>query len=150
LIWYRIEAFRYLASRVRLGAMQLHSEAKGMTGLGQVLLFGLGFIGLCVVVSVAIGAIAAAGVPAAKAAITGRTLSPEVLIMIVVVALVPIYIILIWSMQLITYCWLWIPIIKHLATTLDVANFAAVDEIAQSTQPRQKLGIADSFELGAF
>jgi len=62
----------------------------------------------------------------------------------------PIYIILLWVMQLVTYCWLWIPIIKHLATTLDIENFTAASEIAQSTQPRQKLGIADSFELGAF
>ena len=64
--------------------------------------------------------------------------------------MVPVYIVLLWVMQLVTYCWLWIPVIKHLATTLDIANFAAVNEIAQSTQPRQKLGIADSFELGAF
>ncbi len=62
----------------------------------------------------------------------------------------PIYFVFIWVMQLIAYCWLWIPIIKHLATTLAVENFAAAQEIAQSTQPRQKLGIADSFELGAF
>jgi len=64
--------------------------------------------------------------------------------------LLPFYIILLWVMQLVTYCWLWIPIIKLLATTLDIENFAAVTAIAQSTQPRQKLGIADSFELGAF
>jgi hypothetical protein len=80
----------------------------------------------------------------------GKTLSMISLSLTVAGVLVPIYIVIIWLMQLAAYCWLWIPIIRHLATTLDIENFPAVNEIAQSSQPRPKLGIADSFELGAF
>ncbi|HEY1503814.1 MAG TPA: hypothetical protein VGF92_05910, partial [Stellaceae bacterium] len=85
-----------------------------------------------------------------KGAIIGKTIAPQTLGLYAVAAMLPVYVLLFWVMQLATYCWLWIPIIKHLATTLDIENFAAANEIAQSTQPRQKLGIADSFELGAF
>jgi uncharacterized membrane protein YjgN (DUF898 family) len=150
LVWYRIEAFRYLAARVRLAAIQLHSSAKGMSGVGQVLLYCLGLIGLVVVMGVAFAVLSLAAQPIVKGAIAAKTLTPLTIVMVSVAIALPIYIVLLWAMQLITYCWLWIPIIKHLATTLDVENFAAANEIAQSTQPRQKLGIADSFELGAF
>jgi uncharacterized membrane protein YjgN (DUF898 family) len=146
LVWYRIEAFRYLASRVQLDAMQLHSGERGMSGIGRVLLWGLGMLGTGVVLSLCVGII-----------VTGVTMSikssgapPGAAFFYFIAAVVPLYVLLFWLVQLVTYCWLWIPIIKHLATTLDIENFAAATEIAQSTQPRQKLGIADSFELGAF
>ena len=150
LVWYRIEAFRYLASRVRLGTMQLHSDAKGMSGVGRVLLFYLGLIGISIAMGIVFFIVGMAAVPIAKGVIAGKAIAPQMLVLIAVGVMLPIYIILLWVMQIVTYCWLWIPIIKHLATTLDIENFAAVDEITQSTQPRQKLGIADSFELGAF
>jgi uncharacterized membrane protein YjgN (DUF898 family) len=150
LIWYRIEAFRYLASRVGLGTMQLNSDARGMIGVGQVLLFGLGMIGLSIAMGLVFAVLGFVALPIVKAAIVGKTIAPQTIGLVAVAVMLPVYIILLWVLQLITYCWLWIPIIKHLATTLDIANFAAVSEIAQSTQPRQKLGIADSFELGAF
>lgn len=150
LVWYRIEAFRYLASRVRLGTMQLHSGAKGMSAIGQILLYGLGLIGISIAMGIVFFIIGMAALPIAKGAIAGKAVAPQTLGLIAVGVMLPVYIILLWVMQLVTYCWLWIPIIKHLATTLDIENFAAVSEIAQSTQPRQKLGIADSFELGAF
>jgi len=150
LIWYRIEAFRYLASRVGLGTMQLNSDARGMIGVGQVLLFGLGMIGLSIAMGLVFAVLGVIAVPIVKAAIVGKTIAPQTIGLVAVAVMLPVYVILLWVIQLITYCWLWIPIIKHLATTLDIANFAAVSEIAQSTQPRQKLGIADSFELGAF
>jgi len=150
LVWYRIEAFRYLASRVRLETMQLLSDARGMQGVGQVLLYGLGLIGISIAMGIVVMVLGVAAFPIAKAAIAGKAIAPQTLGLIGAAVIAPIYIILLWVMQLVTYCWLWIPIIKHLATTLDIENFAAASEIAQSTQPRQKLGIADSFELGAF
>jgi uncharacterized membrane protein YjgN (DUF898 family) len=150
LVWYRIEAFRYLASRVRLGTIQLHSDAKGMSGVGRVLLFYLGLIGISIAMGIVFFIVGMAAVPIAKGVIAGKAIAPQMLVLIAVGVMLPIYIILLWVMQIVTYCWLWIPIIKHLTTTLDIENFAAVGEIMQSTQPRQKLGIADSFELGAF
>jgi len=150
LVWYRIEAFRYLAARVRLAAIQLHSGAKGMSGVGQVLLYFLGLLGLTVALGIVVVVVIMSALPIVKGAVAGKTLAPETLGLIGVGVMLPIYVILLWVGQLITYCWRWIPIIKHLATTLDIENFAAANEIAQSTQPRQKLGIADSFELGAF
>jgi hypothetical protein len=90
------------------------------------------------------------GAPFIRLAGTGENLAAGTAVMIGIAIAVPVYILAIWAMQLATYCWLWIPIIRHLATTLEIQNFAAAHEIAQSTQPRQKLGIADSFELGAF
>jgi hypothetical protein len=150
LIWYRIEAFRYLASQLRLETMQLHSDARGMQGIGQVLLYGLGLFGISIAMGLVFLIVGVIAIPIAKAALVDKTIAPQTLGLIGAAVIAPIYIILLWLMQLVTYCWLWIPIIRHLATTLDIENFAAVSEIAQSTQPRQKLGIADSFELGAF
>lgn len=150
LVWYRIEAFRYLASRVRLGTMQLHSDARGLQGVGQVLLYGLGLMGISIAMGIVFAILAVVAIPIVKAAIVGKTVAPQTVGVIGAAVAVPIYIVILWVMQLVTYCWLWIPIIKHLATTLDIENFAAASTIAQSTQPRQKLGIADSFELGAF
>ncbi|HEX4195650.1 MAG TPA: hypothetical protein VHY80_21245, partial [Stellaceae bacterium] len=150
LVWYRIEAFRYLASQVRLSAMQLHSNAKGTSAVGQMLLFGLGMIGIAIGLSLLFALLSAIAMPILQGVIVGKTVSPPALIVVGFLFLVPLYVLILWAMQLAVYCWLWIPIIKHLATTLDIGNFAAASEIAQSTQPRQKLGIADSFELGAF
>jgi uncharacterized membrane protein YjgN (DUF898 family) len=150
LVWYRIEAFRYLASRIRLGAIQLHSAAKGITGVGRVLLFSLGLIGILIGLGIVLRILYAVAFPLVLGMMAGKTLSMISLSLTVAGVLVPIYIVIIWLMQLAAYCWLWIPIIRHLATTLDIENFPAVNEIAQSSQPRPKLGIADSFELGAF
>ena len=146
LVWYRIEAFRYLASRISLSTMRLHSDARGLQGVGQLLLFGLGMFGIMFLVGLAFVIV----VILTRALHVGQGFTPGTMILTGVLVFVPVYIGMLWLMQLVTYCWLWIPIIKHLATTLDIENFAAASAIAQSTQPRQKLGIADSFELGAF
>jgi hypothetical protein len=160
LIWYRVEAFRYFASRVRLNPMQLHSGAWGMVVAGRVVLFALGLIVVVVVafvlfrmISSAIAPVIAQMMPKMPAGAPQAERVQAVIrnaILIMAVASIPTYILAGFVLRIVSYCWLWIPIIKHLATTLDIANFAAVNEIAQSTQPRQKLGIADSFELGAF
>jgi hypothetical protein len=150
LIWYRVEAFRYLASRVTLRPMRLGSAARGSKALGQALLFGLGMIGLLIGVGILFALLSAIAAPIVRGMIAGRSATPETAIMISILIVIPLYIAMLWVMQLAVYCWLWIPIIKHLASTLDIGNFAAVNEIAQSSQPRPKLGIADSFELGAF
>jgi uncharacterized membrane protein YjgN (DUF898 family) len=149
-VWYRIEAFRYLASRVKLGTMQLHSGAKGMTAVGRVLLYGVEMMGIMLGIMVVVGIGAAIVLPVVKASLAGQTIAPTALAAIVVAVLVPFYVLMGYVAQLTAYCWLWIPIIWHLASTLAIENFAAAQTISQSTQPRQKLGIADSFELGAF
>jgi uncharacterized membrane protein YjgN (DUF898 family) len=149
-VWYRIEAFRYLASRVKLGTMQLHSAAKGMTAVGRVLLYGIEMTGIMLGLVLVGGIGAAILLPIIKASLAGQTIAPSTLVAIAVVVLVPFYILMVYVMQLTAYCWLWIPIIRHLVSTLAIENFAAAQTISQSTQPRQKLGIADSFELGAF
>jgi hypothetical protein len=115
-----------------------------------VLLFGLGMIGLSIGIGLVFLLLGMAAIPIAKTMLVGKTIAPQTVAVFGVLVMVPLYIVVIWLMQLTTYCWLWIPIIRHLTTTLEIQNFAAVREIAQSTQPRQKLGIADSFELGAF
>jgi len=150
LVWYRIEAFRYLASRVRLGTMQLDSAAKGMTGIGRVLLFSVGMVAMMIGLGLVFWVLSAVAIPILRGAIAGKSLSITTLGIIGIGIMVPVYIVLLWAMQLAAYCWLWIPIIRHLATTLDIENFPAVNEITQSSQKRPKLGIADSFELGAF
>jgi hypothetical protein len=150
LIWYRVEAFRYLASRVTLVPMHLGSAARGSKAVGQALLFGLGTIGLVIGVGILFAIFSAGAAPIVRGMIAGKSVTPEMAIMIGVLIVIPLYIVVLWLMQLAVYCWLWIPIIKHLASTLEIENFAAASEIAQSTQPRPKLGIADSFELGAF
>lgn len=150
LVWYRIEAFRYLASHVTLGEMRLCSAAKGSKAVGQVLWFGLGLLGVFVGLGILFAILTAIASPLLKATVVAKTLPVQSGVLIAFVVLLPIYIAMFFVMRLMSYCWLWIPIIRHLASTLEIHNFAAAETIAQSTQPRQKLGIADSFELGAF
>lgn len=150
LVWYRIEAFRYLASQVTLGEMRLYSAAKGSKAVGQVLWFGLGLLGVFVGLGILFAILIAIASPMLKATVVAKTLPVQSGVVMALVVLVPIYILMFFVMRLMSYCWLWIPIIRHLASTLEIHNFAAAETIAQSTQPRQKLGIADSFELGAF
>lgn len=150
LVWYRIEAFRYLASRVTLGEMRLTSAAKGMTAVGKVVLFGLGLFGVLIGTGLFLVIIGAVALPILKTMVADKSLTPQSGIVLTLVVLAPIYVIMFYVMRIIAYCWLWIPIIRHLAATLEIRNFAVAATIAQSTQLRQKLGIADSFELGAF
>lgn len=149
LVWYRIEAFRYLASRTSLGGMRLHSKAKGSSAVGQVLLFGLGLLGIGIATGIVFMVLGGMVATFAKAFLVGKTINPLIVGIVFFAVLVPFYIVFFYIFRLISYCWLWIPILRHIATTLTIENFAAVQDIAQSQQPRQKLGIADSFELGA-
>ena len=149
-VWYRIEAFRYLASHIKLGEIRLHSAAKGSTAVGRLLLFGLGMIGIAIGFAVIMYLAGLIAGPIIKAATGGKPIQPQDAVLLVMSIMLPLYVVIIYLMQLTAYCWLWIPIIRHLASTLAIENFAAAQTISQSTQPRQKLGIADSFELGAF
>ncbi|HEY1506591.1 MAG TPA: DUF898 family protein, partial [Stellaceae bacterium] len=90
LIWYRIEAFRYLASRVRLGTMQLHSAAKGTSGIGMVLLFCLGMIGISIALGIVIFVVGMMAVPLVKGAVIGKTIAPQTLVLYVVAAMFPV------------------------------------------------------------
>jgi len=63
--------------------------------------------------------------------------------------LVPAYLFALIGFQIISYRWLRVPIIRHLATTLEIENIEAIATIVQSAKPRQKFGIADSFDVGA-
>ena len=150
LVWYRVETFRYLASHVTLSGLRLHSAAKGMSAVGQVLLFCLGMIGIFIALGIVVAIVIGIATPIIRSSLAGTTATPQTGVLIGFAVAVPVYVLMFYVMRLIAYCWLWIPIIRHLATTLAIENFAAAQEIAQSTQPRQKLGIADSFELGAF
>jgi uncharacterized membrane protein YjgN (DUF898 family) len=151
LIWYWVAAFRYIASRTTLGAIKIHSAAKGSAIVKTALLFGLavmavfivmllGFAGLAVV---PYKAIMAAGAGADRAAVV------QAMIPTILPAIIGIYVIAALLFQIISYRVLRVPIIRHLATTVEIENLAAVDTILQSAKPRQKLGIADSFDLGA-
>jgi hypothetical protein len=121
-----------------------------MSGVGRVLLYCLGMAGIMILVFLAFFTVSGVTRLVVQRMTAGQNSAPDTLVLLGTITLLPIYIVMVWVVQLVTYLWLWIPIIRHLAATLDIANFAAVTEIAQSTRPRQKLGIADSFELGAF
>jgi hypothetical protein len=121
-----------------------------MSAVGQMLLFGLGMIGLLIVLMIVFGVLAAVALPIGKAALAAKTLTPQTIVTFAFIVAGPFYILFFFAMRLITYCWLWIPIIRHPASTLSIENSAAVKQIARTMQPRQKLGVADSFELGAF
>ncbi len=69
LVWYRIEAFRYLASRVRLGPMLLHSGAKGMSGVGRMLLVLSRHIGVAIALGIGVAILGMIAVPIKKAAL---------------------------------------------------------------------------------
>lgn len=150
LVWYRIEAFRYLASRVTLGEMRLGSAARGSMAVGQVLLFGLGLAGVMVGIALIFVIVGMVALPILQTMVVDKPLTQQNGVVLVFAVMAPIYILMLFVFYLISYCWLWIPIIRHLASTLEIHNFAVAETIAQSTRPRQKLGIADSFELGAF
>jgi len=152
LIWYWVASFRYITSRTRLGDIRLYSAAKGSSVLKTVFVFGLAFLasGLAFVVIFASVAVMFSGMAVAlgagKAAGAG---SVATMVVVGIAVFVPIYLGVLIASQLLTYWLLRVPILRHLATTIEIENLAAVDAIMQSSKPRQKFGIADSFDIGA-
>ncbi len=158
LIWYRVASFRYLASSTRLGETRLQSRARSRRVLGILSIFLLGVFGL-IVLTVGLGAGAGAavvGVLKASGAATPAAADPKASLMAIaimqfgIVAL--LLVVFLPGYRLLSDCWLRPRIIRHLATTLEVGNLAAIEQVAQSARPRQKFGegLADSFDLGAF
>ncbi len=153
LIWYRVAAFRYIAARTRLGEIQLRSDARAGRVLRHVFLSGFAFFGavlaIGVVVSVigfALGVFGVASAPGIGSAAPGpfKNLAGGIVLAIV------FYLALALCQQLIHYCLLRAPIIRHLATTMEIVNAPALASIAQSTLATQRYGegVADSFDLG--
>lgn len=152
LIWYWIVSFRYIASRTRLGEMRMLSMAKGRSVLRTVLLFLLGSLGFVIILGIGfavamfligkiVAPLVAANATDVKSMIIAGTIG--------FVLLVPAYLFALIGFQVISYRWLRVPIIRHLATTLEIENLDAIATIVQSAKPRQKFGIADSFDVGA-
>jgi len=153
LIVYWVAQFRYLASRTRLGEISFHSAARGGPVVWRSVLFGIalgatflvlfgGFMEIALVVGAkgaAVGASAAQKATAIKSAA-----------IILLPAGIGFYILAIMMTQILAYCVLRLGVLRHLATTLEIENFAAVEQVVQSSAPRQRFGIADSFEFGAF
>jgi hypothetical protein len=158
LVWYWVVSFRYIASRTRLSDIRPLSHARGASVLKTVILFGLGAFALCLVMLMGftgIGVIFYKTVvlPLGATADQAAIMRSQAAIIRSMVFIAPFafgfYLLVIFGFQLISYWWLRVPIIRHLATTMEVKNLAAIEAIAQSAKPRQKFGIADSFDLGA-
>jgi hypothetical protein len=49
-----------------------------------------------------------------------------------------------------TYLWLYVPILKHVCRTMEISDLGAADAIAQSTAPAPRFGegLADAFDVG--
>jgi uncharacterized membrane protein YjgN (DUF898 family) len=149
-----VAQFRYLASRTRLGEIRFHSAARGGPVVGRTILFGLAlgaifvvlggcFVGVEAVLLAKKGAIVGASAAQSAAAIKSTLL-------IMIPMLIGFYILAILIMQILAYRVLRLGVLRHLATTLEIENFAMVEQVVQSSTPRQRFGIADSFEFGAF
>lgn len=157
LIAYWVAQFRYLASRTRLGEIHFHSAARGGPVLGRTILVGLALAVIFAVLGggfVGIMAIAmkggAAGVTASAATAAQKAAAIKSLALVVLPAVIGFYVLIIMITQIITYRFLRLGVLRHLAATLEIENFAAIEQVVQSATPRQRFGIADSFEFGAF
>lgn len=154
LIAYWVAQFRYLASRTRLGEIRFHSAARGGPVVGRTILFGLalgavfvvlvgGFLGVEAILLAKKGAIVGASAAQSAAAIKST-------LFVMIPMVIGFYILAIMITQILAYRVLRLGVLRHLATTLEIENFAAVEQVVQSATPRQRFGIADSFEFGAF
>lgn len=149
MIWYRVSSFRYLASSTYLGEISLRSDARARSVLGIVLVFFLGFMGLILLFILPV--IMGFFLTSSKVDLSVELLEllsrvfPYAMILVTIAMVLPGY----W---LLNYCWLRARILRHLATTLTVENMGALEQIAQSSRPRQRFGegLADSFDIGAF
>lgn len=157
LIAYWVAQFRYLASRTRLGEIRFHSAARGGPVVGRAILFGLalavifavlggGFVG---VIAIAMKG-GAAGVTASAATAAQRAAAIKSLALVILPAAIGFYVLIILITQILAYRVLRLGVLRHLTTTLEIENFAMVEQVVQSSTPRQRFGIADSFEFGAF
>jgi uncharacterized membrane protein YjgN (DUF898 family) len=157
LIAYWVAQFRYLASRTRLGEIRFHSAARGGPVVGRTILVGLALAVIFVVLGggfIGVTAIAmkggAAAVATSSATAAQKTAAIKSLALVILPAAIGFYVIIIMITQIIAYRFLRLGVLRHLATTLEIENFAAVEQVVQSSTPRQRFGIADSFEFGAF
>ena len=151
LIWYWVTSFRYIASHTRLGEIRLHSGAKGSSVLKTILLFGLGIIGVTIAIMAVFLAFGSMFVAVVAGATGGKPAGGSIMTMVVagLVLILPLYLGVLLLFQIISYWWLRIPILRHLTTTLAVENLDKVEQILQSSKPRQRFGVADSFDIGA-
>ena len=152
LIVYWVAQFRYLASRTRLGEIRFYSAARGGPVLGRVILFGLA---LGAIFLVLFGGFFGVVLIAGKGAVIGATAAQKAAaiksaMLVMLPAMIGLYILIILIAQILSYRFLRLGVLRHLATTLEIENFAAVEQVVQSSAPRQRFGIADSFEFGAF
>lgn len=146
-IWYWVRQFRYLASSTRLGEVRLVSSARGSTVVTILLLFGLGMIaiGIGFTIVLVVGALVIG--KTVGAALAAKTVGFK--IAMAIAAILPLYLLVFAGAQILSYRWLRVPILRHIATTLKVENLAAIASVTQSSKRRQKFGIADSFDIGA-
>jgi hypothetical protein len=54
------------------------------------------------------------------------------------------------AFYVLTYRWLYVPILKHLCRTMEISDLSAADAIAQSMEPAPRFGegLADAFDVG--
>ncbi len=140
MIWYRIATFRYIASHTTLGDITFHSQASGGKVLSHIFWSTLATVGVFIVMGIVIFAVGAA-----SGLVGGHGMAWWV-VPVIILAYFGFFL----GAQLIHYCWLRAPIIRHLAETMEVRNAAAFAGIAQSTLASSKYGegVADSFDLG--
>lgn len=152
-VWYRIGALRYFVACARLGDIRFGSTARTGAIVGIVLIFALLVVTLAVAsVAIAFGTsvlfvFGALGVGAARnqAAISafGGQIGPFVMIVAVALFLL--------GYNLLSTWWLKARVIRHLCSTIEIADVGAADAIVQSSLPVRKFGegLADSFDVGA-
>ena len=157
LIAYWVAQFRYLASRTRLGETRFHSAARGGPVAGRVILVGLALVAIFIVLAGGLAGVVAiamkggaAGVTASTATAVQKAAAIKSLALVILPAVIGFYVLIVMITQIIAYRFLRLGVLRHLATTLEIENFAAVEQVVQSSTPRQRFGIADSFEFGAF
>ena len=152
LVWYWVASFRYITSHTRLGEIRLLSAAQGSSVLKTILLFALGVVGVSVGFVLVFFTLGQMFAMTAFALIGGKAATGTSMVSAIVVAmafLLPMYLGIAVVFQIISYWWLRVPILRHLATTIEVENLSAIAKILQSAKPRQRFGVADSFDIGA-
>jgi uncharacterized membrane protein YjgN (DUF898 family) len=139
---YRVAEFRYFTSCTSLGEARFRSAARGWRVALIPVVFFLGIMVVFILAAVPTFLILHTAGPVVE---KGAPLPPAFFVSGVVVAVIFFAI-----SYVLSYLWLYVPILKHLCRTFEVRNIAFVESIVQSSVPAPRFGegLADAFDIG--
>lgn len=148
-VWYRVSEFRFFARVTGLGEARFSSLARARR-VGPIYL-------VYYLLLIVVPAVAAAGVAAAFYFVPALQLARQQLaaavpgILLIQATTMAVFVLFIAVSGLVRILWLQPRLLRHLCTTMTIANPQALTAVAQSSAARQRYGegLADSFDVDA-